>query len=343
MKRLSVVIPMYNVEPYVERCIRSLLQQDLPLNDYEIICVNDGSPDRSGEIVERLQKEYSNIILINQQNQGVSRARNRGIHEAGSKYVLFIDPDDYIRQNTLNMVLKNAESKNAQVSFLGFTFLNSDGSVRQEVLNNNLDLFITDGIEAYFLTRKGNPPDPDRMWAVLFETEFFKSFGLNYLPDVPFLEDGELIARILSVADRCIFDSMPFYLRTTRLGSATNSKLFHTEKAARGFLASAHNLKKFQSRESLSPRQKTFLNQPICKFVILTMTSSIRKPYLRTFRETRAILQEFGLGRLNTNKVVRPYLYFGFVYNQLPFLFLFRSVLHGWKSGIKAIFKLKEY
>ena len=136
MKRLSVVIPMYNVEPYVERCIRSLLQQDLPLNDYEIICVNDGSPDRSGEIVERLQKEYSNIILINQQNQGVSRARNRGIHEAGSKYVLFIDPDDYIRENTLNMVLKMPKVK-TPVSFLGFTFLNSDGSVRQEVLNNN--------------------------------------------------------------------------------------------------------------------------------------------------------------------------------------------------------------
>ena len=94
MKRLSVVIPMYNVEPYVERCVRSLLQQDLPLDDYDIICVNDGSPDRSGEIVERLQKEYSNIILINQQNQGVSGARNRGIHEADSKYVLFSETDD---------------------------------------------------------------------------------------------------------------------------------------------------------------------------------------------------------------------------------------------------------
>lgn len=333
---------MYNVEPYVERCIRSLLQQDLPSDDYKIICVNDGSPDGSGLIVERLQKEYHNIILINQQNQGVSRARNRGIQEADSKYVLFIDPDDYIRQNTLKIILNHAESKNAQVSFLGFTFLNSDGSVRQEVLNNNLDLISTDGIEAYYLTRRENPPDPDRMWAVLFETEFFKSFGLNYLPDVPFLEDGELIARILCVADRCIFDSRQFYFRTTRIGSATNSKLFHTEKAAKGFLVSAHNLKKFQNRENLNPRQKAFLNQPICKFVILTMNSSIRKPYLKTFRETRARLQEYGLGRLNTDKVVRPYLYNALLYNLLPSAFLLRSLFNVWRSGIKAIIKSKE-
>ena len=108
MTRLSVVIPMYNVEPYVERCIRSLLQQDLPSDDYKIICVNDGSPDGSGLIDERLQKEYHNIILINQQNQGVSRARNRGIQEADSNYVLFIDPDDYIRQNTLKIILNHA-------------------------------------------------------------------------------------------------------------------------------------------------------------------------------------------------------------------------------------------
>jgi glycosyltransferase involved in cell wall biosynthesis len=337
MKRLSVVIPMYNVEPYVERCIRSLLQQDLPLDDYEIICVNDGSPDGSGEIVERLKKDYSNIILINQQNQGVSRARNRGIQEADSKYVLFVDPDDYIRQNTLNMILNHAGNKNAQVSFLGFTFLNSDGSVRQEVLNNNLDSITVDGIEAYFLTRKFNPPDPDRMWAILFDTEFFKSSGLSYLPDVPFLEDGELIARILCLTNRCIFDSRPFYYRTTRLGSATNSKLYQSEKAARGFLASAHNLRKFQHRESLNPRQKAFLNQPICKFVALAMASSIRKPYLKTFREIRTRLQEYGLGRLDTDMVVKPYLWYAFLYNRVPSVFLIRSILHGWKSGMKAI------
>ena len=79
MKRLSIIIPMYNVASYVERCIRSLENQDIPKEDYELICINDGSPDNCKEIIVRLQKEFSNIILIDQENQGVSRARNNGV------------------------------------------------------------------------------------------------------------------------------------------------------------------------------------------------------------------------------------------------------------------------
>ncbi len=333
---------MYNVELFIERCIESLENQNLSKSDYEIICINDGSPDRCKETIERLQERYSNIILINQENQGVSTARNRGIEVADSEYFLFIDPDDYIRENSLGLVLNHAEDNHAQVSFLGFTFLNADGSVRQEVLYDNPGGITYNGIEAYFMTRKDDPPDPDRMWAVLFEATFFRTFGLGYLPDVSFLEDGELIARILCVADRCILDSRPFYYRTTRIGSATNSKLFHTEKASRGFLAAAKNLKKFQQRELLDPRQIAFLNQPICKFVLLAMNSSIRKPYLKTFREARTRLNEYGLHRLNTNNVVWPYLYFAFLYNHLPFMFLLQAWIQGWKSKLKALFKPTE-
>ena len=92
MKSLSIIIPIYNVAPYVERCIRSLEDQDIPKDDYEIICINDGSPDNCREIVEQLQQEFSNIILINQENQGVSMARNNGIDLSEGKYLLFVDP-----------------------------------------------------------------------------------------------------------------------------------------------------------------------------------------------------------------------------------------------------------
>ena len=152
---------MYNVELFIERCIESLENQNLSKSDYEIICINDGSPDRCKETIERLQERYSNIILINQENQGVSTARNRGIEVADSEYFLFIDPDDYIRENSLGLVLNHAEDNHAQVSFLGFTFLNADGSVRQEVLYDNPGGITYNGIEAYFMTRKDDPPDPD--------------------------------------------------------------------------------------------------------------------------------------------------------------------------------------
>lgn len=82
MKRLSIIIPMYNVENYVERCIMSLENQDISKADYEIICINDGSPDDSRGVIVRLQEKFSNIVLIDQENRGVSNARNNGINAA---------------------------------------------------------------------------------------------------------------------------------------------------------------------------------------------------------------------------------------------------------------------
>ena len=79
MTRLSIIIPIYKVEDYVERCLSSLLNQNLDHDQYEIICINDGSPDRSGEIVKNLMKSFSNIHIIEQENKGVSIARNNGI------------------------------------------------------------------------------------------------------------------------------------------------------------------------------------------------------------------------------------------------------------------------
>jgi glycosyltransferase involved in cell wall biosynthesis len=327
---------MYNVAPYVERCVRSLEDQDIPRDDYEIICINDGSPDNCSEIIEGLRKEYSNLVLINQENHGVSMARNRGIDAARGEYLLFIDPDDYFKTNSLDSILINAGRQKAQVSFLGFTFLNADGSKRQEVFNENLGSQVYSGIDAYFLSRSEDPPDPDRMWAVLFRRDFLNEQGLRYLPGVPFLEDGELIARILCLAERCIFESHPFYFRTTRIGSATNSRLFHTEKASKGFLISACNLKTFQHRDDLNKRQRSFLNQPISKFAILALNSSLQKPFFPGYREIMERLRGCGLSRLDTEGVVVPYTYRAFLYNTLPVAFLFQAMILAWKAKLKS-------
>jgi glycosyltransferase involved in cell wall biosynthesis len=249
-KVLSIIIPMYNVDSFVEKCIRSLEDQDIPKDSYEIICINDGSPDRSRETVLRLMLEFSNIILIDQENQGVSHARNNGINKAVGKYLLFVDPDDYIDPGCFARTLSNSEEQQAQVSFLGFTFRNENDSVRKCVFNQKEAGNVYPGIEAYFLARGDGRTDPDRMWAILFEKEFINLHGLRYLPDVPYLEDGELIARILCLAERCIFDGRSFYQRTTRPGSATNSKLFQSEKATNGFLLAASNLKRFQQMKN---------------------------------------------------------------------------------------------
>ena len=330
---------MYNVEPYVERCLRSLEDQDIPRNDYEIICINDGSPDDSRGVVKRMQKEFDNIILIDQENQGVSRARNRGIDQASSKYMLFIDPDDYVDARSFGHILKNADKNNAQVSLLGYTFLYQDGSVRKQILNMKYTSQVNAGIKTYFMARDDGHTDPDRMVAVLFETDFLNRNKLRYLPGVPYLEDGEFIARILCLAERCTFDGYSFYQRTTRPGSATNSELFRSDKAIKGFLLAAGNLKRFQQEQNLSETQRGFLNHPICKFVLLTLNSALQKPYLKNFKKTRKLLYGNGFKRIELKGVDKPYNYSVHIYNNFMVAFLLMALLREIKLIVKVLFR----
>lgn len=311
---------MYNVEPYLERCIRSLQEQDIPQQDYEIICVNDGSPDNSKQVILDLKKEFDNIVLIDQENQGVSRARNNAIDIATGKYLLFVDPDDYVDPNSFRRILSNADNQYAQVSFLGFTFLEKDGSVRKTIFNSKYKNRVYEGTKAYYLARGDGQTDPDRMWAVLYNTEFINQHKLRFLSNVPYLEDGELISRIMFLATRCIFDGFSFYQRTTRPGSATNSRLFNSDRAITGFLSAANNLKNFKHQQKLMNKKVEFLNRPIAKFVALSISSSVglKKPF-RVFKTVR-LLKNYGFNKLSLEGCDKRFKVYGKLYNISPYL-----------------------
>ncbi len=318
---------MYNVEAYVDRCIRSLEGQDIPQDEYEIICINDGSPDNCRGVVEKLQKEYSNIILINQDNQGVSMARNAGIDIAVGKYLLFIDPDDYIISDALEKALRFADSNNAQVAFLGYTVLNQDGTVRRHYFNENIRNQLFTGPQAYFLSREDGCTDPDRMVAVLFRRDLLINNNLRYLPDVPFLEDGEFIARILCFAKRCVFWGRPFYQRTTRPGSATTSKLLSSEKALNGFFLAIINLKRFQREQNLTSLQYNFMNQSISKFLILIIDPARDPLVFMNIKNLKNKLIENGLNKLDLTGVDSEFAKLGSFYNKSVWCFLFYRYL----------------
>lgn len=103
--KLSIIIPVYNVELYVEKCLLSCLKQDVSSDVYEIIVVNDGSPDSSLQIVERLASVYKNITIVSQLNSGLSAARNKGLSLAKGEYIWFVDSDDWIEENCLGYLL----------------------------------------------------------------------------------------------------------------------------------------------------------------------------------------------------------------------------------------------
>lgn len=108
MPLIGVIIPVYNVEKYLKQCIDSVLNQDF--KDIEVILVNDGSKDSSGEICDYYQKKDSRVKVIHKKNGGLSDARNSGIKECISDYILFLDSDDYWKQNCLSEIAKCIEN-----------------------------------------------------------------------------------------------------------------------------------------------------------------------------------------------------------------------------------------
>ena len=121
--RLSIIIPMYNAEKYIRRCVTSIYHQGLVLNDFEVIVINDGSTDSSVQIIKNLCQVYTNLILINKENEGQGAARNLGIDMARGNYLFFIDSDDYLLENQILDMLNQVFETIKFIQVLGYCYI----------------------------------------------------------------------------------------------------------------------------------------------------------------------------------------------------------------------------
>ena len=103
---LSIVVPVYQVEPYLRECLDSLFSQNVLSTEYEVICVDDGSKDRSGAILDEYARQHTNLTVVHQENRGVSASRNRGLDLAQGEYLWFVDADDFIATDCLAKMLE---------------------------------------------------------------------------------------------------------------------------------------------------------------------------------------------------------------------------------------------
>ena len=150
--KLSVVVPVYNVEKFLPRCLDSLLRQGLYAGEFEVICVNDGSPDNSAAILERYETMFPNIFkVITQENQGLGGARNTGTAMAQGEYVTYLDSDDYIIDNAYSYLLEHFCQDKPDVLCYNHSCIYTNGNVLQDPQakpDGNV-LFDGDGVDAY--------------------------------------------------------------------------------------------------------------------------------------------------------------------------------------------------
>lgn len=215
--RLSFIVPFYNVEPYIEECIRSLYAQDISWEEYEVICVDDCSPDGSRAIVERLRKEYSTLkLLTTPENLRQGGARNLGLDVAQGKYIWFVDSDDCIVKNCLKGLLETAEKNNIDLlkfysQKIGYVFL-------QEMVNYGP----CTGTEFVF-DAPISIPSINRcscVWDGIISRELIQNSSIKFAENVQY-EDDDFSYQICAFASRCQLIAESLYMVRETINSTT--------------------------------------------------------------------------------------------------------------------------
>ena len=213
--RLSIVIPVYNVEEYVEACIISCLNQNIPHDTYEIIVVNDGSTDTSLDIVSKLAKNYDNIKVFDYPNGGLSVARNIGLSHASGEYVWFVDSDDRIEENCLLTLLQEAEGNEV----VAFAYKEYRNGIEVDDYQYHKHGDTMTGLQ--FIVQANNT----FMHGVpfyLFRRDFLIEHNMTFYPGI-YHEDTEFTPKMLSFVKRLFVSGGRYYYRTLRAGSITNT------------------------------------------------------------------------------------------------------------------------
>ena len=149
-KKVSVILPVYNVEKYLDRCMNSITYQTLENKDYEVILVDDGSPDSSGQKCDEYSQKFENVIVIHQKNAGAAAARNTGLKAAKGEYVFFVDPDDYIEKDYLETGYLCAVHSNADIAVFDAVRekgIQGSDRIKKELWNHAPSGFVTESYE----------------------------------------------------------------------------------------------------------------------------------------------------------------------------------------------------
>lgn len=217
MKTLSLILPIYNVEEYLSKCLNSIYSQGVNEDIFEVIAVIDGSPDNSIDVAEEYARKHKNLIVIDKENGGVSSARNEGIDAAKGRHIMFIDPDDILLPDSMPAIIDNIEREHSDLMILRSFYDNSSNEIYSWKNKICAGTTIT-GLEAYNkrFTRGA-------IWGVVYCTEFLNSNNLRFPLGIKNSEDSILFMQCQILAQTVHFADIKTYSVTERPGSASRS------------------------------------------------------------------------------------------------------------------------
>ena len=232
--KLSIIIPVYNVEKYISRCLDSLLQQDIPYSEYEVIVVNDGSPDNSAAIVAEYEKKYPNIVHIIKENGGPSSARNEGLKVAKGEYIWFVDADDWIQKNCFKNLLEYTYNNNLDFCEFGYTEVFAD---IQTTSSQNRRLYRHTVSNVEYISQYAIPYGA---CFNVFKRQIITEKGIYFIDGI-LHEDREFNIRLLEHCNKISFyDNIPnglyYYIREREDSTMGNRNVAHTIKRINSYI-----------------------------------------------------------------------------------------------------------
>ena len=341
MTKLSIIVPVYNVEDFILPCFESIFKQGLCDDEYEVIIVNDGSTDNSMEMIEDIISQHNNVTIINQENQSLSVARNNGIQKAKGEYIYMPDSDDVLIENSLSSLLELAlESK---VDLLVADFLKMSDNEIKSYIHTQLSKITVMKKTGEQLFIEDLNPHHCYVWRTLYKREFLLDNHISFIPginyqDIPFTHECCLKAK------QCIKTSQLLYIyRFDRPGAASSS--FSIQKA-RSYCVAIGNTWKLRHLPNLSPKARYKIEENVyCSFCIMMYKASFSITNLSERRQIISLLNQeapgihfshgirqrfltFMIKKIPYTYVELYYIFSQIKYKKVPFIPFFSNYMH---------------
>lgn len=285
MIKLSIIVPIYNVAPYLRMCVASLLDQDLAKDKYEIILVDDGSTDTCPEICDEYERRFDNIHVVHRKNGGLSAARNSGIKIAQGAYVMCVDSDDYLLKNVLGSLLEQMEDQELDVLRYNYQNVRENGEIFVPFKTGkpyfDYSCEVVDG-ETFLNERLGYAC---YAWAFVLKRELYD--GCLFTEGIYF-EDTDWTPRMLMKSKRVASTEMIVYNYLWREGSITLPD--NPEKKRKVLEDKISLLRGFKEQQKMVQNRQWFIWQTAGTTmsvlgILATYSNEARKPYLQQLKE----------------------------------------------------------
>lgn len=302
MPKLSVILPVYNTEKYLPKCLDSILNQTF--EDFEVICVNNNSTDNSLEILSEHAQEDKRIKIISKQNQGQAVSKNVGLQNSNGEFVYFVDSDDWLELEAFETAMNNFSSDIDVVCFGANVILDKEFELNEKILK-----LVKNEKEYHKIKFKGKLELSNNiilettlnLWNKIFRKSIITNYNISFLEDLSYADDVSFTYKYLLICKNAYFIDKYMYNYLKRPGSVM-AKIKNRDQThiADNFLASYDVYNFLKSNNILNERMSVFLNILYCRFYddYITCNENSSELLFKTIREI-TLKMDLGPGENN--------------------------------------------